>query len=210
MTAQTAQTAPPGTASRRRGPGRPRIQEHDERILRATLELIDAGREVTVNAVVETSGVSRAALYRRWRSLTDLVAAALDHGRNNAVEISAEGDLKQNIVDAYFTHPRESRGAEYPDRRFRLRMQLVMADRELQRAYWRSHVSGRRGSIGRALQAGIDRGILRADLDIDSSIDLINGVFYYQAFVRGVSMGDPEALARCRVAFETVWRGMLA
>ncbi|WP_261166707.1 TetR/AcrR family transcriptional regulator [Microbacterium sp. Marseille-Q6965] len=186
------------------------MEEHDERILRAALELIDSGREVTVNAVVAASGVSRAALYRRWGSVTDLVAAALDHGRNNAIEIPTEGDLRQNIIDAYFTRGRESLGADYPDRRFRLRMRLVMADRDLQRTYWRSHVNRRRASIERALQAGIERGILRQDLDVDASIDLINGVFYYQGFVRGVSMGDPEALARCRAAFETAWRGMLA
>lgn len=198
-----------GVAAARRGPGRPRAEGHDERIIEAALSLIDAGREVTVSAVVEASGVSRAALYRRWPSLTDLVAAALDHGRAN-FEIPIEGDLKQNFIDAYFTNQRRSRGENYTDRRFRLRMHLVMGNRELQRAYWRAHVSGRRAGVERALRAGVERGILRADLDIDASIDLINGVFYYQGFVRGTPMGDPGALARCRAAFETVWRGMLA
>lgn len=198
-----------GAAASRRGPGRPRAAGHDERILEAALTLIDRGDPVTVSALVEASGVSRAALYRRWPSLTDLVAAALDHGRAN-FEIPIDGDLRQNLIDAYFTNQRRSRGENYSDRRFRLRMHLVMGDRELQRAYWRSHVTGRRAGVERVLRAGVERGILRSDLDIDASIDLINGVFYYQGFVRGVGMGDPEALARCRAAFETAWRGMLA
>lgn len=206
--------APPQNASfhdpgSRRGPGRPRAEGHDERILHAALGLIDAGAEVTVNAVVETSGVSRAALYRRWDSITDLVAAALDHGRA-AIDIPLDGDLRRNIVDAYFVRTRQSRGPDYSDRRFRLRMQLVMGDRDLQRAYWRAHVARRRVGMERALRAGVERGLLRDDLDIDAAIDLINGVFYYQGFVRGLAMSDPVALARCRAAFDVAWRGMSA
>ncbi|WDH77483.1 TetR/AcrR family transcriptional regulator [Microbacterium esteraromaticum] len=198
------------SAQTRRRPGRPRIEEHDGRILHGALALIDAGKEVTVNAVVEASGVSRAALYRRWGRLTDLVAAALDHGRSSVIDIRLEGDLRQNIIDAYFRSPRDIFSAQYSDRRFRMRMHLVMADRELQRTYWRSHVTHRRVGIERALRHGVEQGVLRPDLDIDSSIDLINGVFYYQGFVRGVPLGDADALGRCRSAFETAWRGMLA
>lgn len=177
--------------------------------MRAALELVDSGKPVTVSAIVEASGVSRASLYRRWESLTDLIAAALDQGRA-PLEIPTEGDIEQAIIDAYFVHGVEDRDRDYPDRRFQMRMQLVMADRELQRAYWRSHVTRRRAAVVRALQVAVDRGILRADLDIDAAIDLINGVFYYQGLVRGVSMRDPEALARCRAAFEIAWRGMQA
>lgn len=195
--------------ARRRGPGRPREEGHDERILQAALGLIDEGRPITVAAVVEVSGVSRAALYRRWGSLTDLVAAALDHGRAE-IEIPLDGDLKQSIIDVYFARSRAARGAAYPERRFRLRMQLVLADRNLQRTYWRAHVRRRRRGLEHALRAGIEHGVLRADLDIDASIDLINGALYYQYVVRGCAFDDPEAHARTREAFETAWRGMVA
>lgn len=62
----------------------------------------------------------------------------------------------------------------------------------------------------RPIKAGIDRGLLRADLDIDACIDLLNGALYYQFLVRGCGFDDPEARARTREAFETAWRGMLA
>ena len=61
-------------AARRAGPGRPPEPGHDEKIMQATLRLIDQGKPVTVNAVVAGSGVSRAALYRRWGSLTELTS----------------------------------------------------------------------------------------------------------------------------------------
>ncbi|MFI8524135.1 TetR/AcrR family transcriptional regulator [Promicromonospora sukumoe] len=189
-----------------RGPGRPRAQGHDERIVDAAVELLDRGEEITVSRVVELSGVSRAAIYRRWPSMTDLVATALDRGRAPHT-IPLEGDLLQNVLDAYTTAPATTRET-YSEERFRLRMRLAMSDRKLAQAYWRSHVSRRRGGMVAVLRAGIERGVLRPDLDLDACIDLVNGVFYYQFVVRGVTLDDPEALARCREGIRVAWRGM--
>ncbi|MGY2129255.1 TetR/AcrR family transcriptional regulator [Blastococcus sp. SYSU DS0617] len=198
-----------GPAGDPRRPGRPRTEGLDQRILQAARHLVDRDEPVTVRAVVELSGVSRSALYRRWPSMTDLVAAALDHGRRYA-PIPVDGDLKQNLVDALFGDPRTTHGTTYSERRFRRRLVLGLQDRDVQRASWRSHVERRRAATVAVLQAAVDRGVLRADTDIEASIDLINGVFYYQYVVRGCMFDDPEALARCREAFETAWRGMAA
>ncbi|MGO1234413.1 TetR/AcrR family transcriptional regulator [Microbacterium gubbeenense] len=192
-----------------RGPGRPREAGHDERILDAVIGLIERDQKVTVSAVVAASGVSRAALYRRWPSLPELVAAALDKGRAT-IEIDTSGDIKEAIVSMMFGDPVAVRGSTYSDRRFRARMALVMQNPELQRAYWTSHVRRRRVSFLAALAVAQQRGDLRDDLDLEACIDLINGVFYYQAVVRGANMGDPDTLVRCREAFEVAWRGMSA
>ncbi|MFI6424230.1 TetR/AcrR family transcriptional regulator [Promicromonospora sp. NPDC050880] len=189
-----------------RGPGRPRSQGHDERIVDAAVELLERGEEITVSRVVERSGVSRAAIYRRWPSMTDLVATALDRGRAPHT-IPLEGDLLQNVLDAYTTQSATTRET-YSEERFRLRMRLAMTDRKLARAYWRSHVSRRRAGMVAVLRAGVERGELRPDLDVDACIDLVNGVFYYQFVVRGVTLDDPEALERCREGIRVAWRGM--
>lgn len=193
----------------RTGPGRPRVEGHDERIIQATLRLIDHDKPVTVSAVVAESGVSRAALYRRWPSITGLIADALDHGRATP-ELDTSGDLKTTLMDAMFDRHVESRGVNYPDRRFRKRLELVMSDQDLQWAYWESHVRRRRQSMVQLIQDGVDRGELRADLDVDSGLDALLGVFYYQAVVRGSSTSEPDTMARCRQAFEITWRGMQA
>ncbi|SDD06422.1 transcriptional repressor C-terminal [Sanguibacter gelidistatuariae] len=83
-----------------------------------------------------------------------------------------------------------------------------MSDAALARAYWGSHVSRRRSAMVALLQAGIDRGDLRADIDIDACIDLINGVLYYQVVVRGASLSDADVVARCREGIRVAWRGM--
>ena len=152
MTTVTTET---GAAVRRR-PGRPRDEEIDGQIVAATLEIIDAGEEVTVSRVVARSGVSRAALYRRWPSLTLLIAAALDVGREVPPEYPADADLHEVLLAGL------GLGADgvapsapgYSEERFRQRIRLVMADRALQTTYWESHVSRRRVPLENALRAG--------------------------------------------------------
>ena len=200
MTAQSTAT---------RGPGRPRIADHDEKILDAVVAMVDRDEPITVNSVVEASGVSRAALYRRWSSMTELVATALDRGRSR-ITFDLTKPIKEAITEVMFVDVQRARGENYSDRRFRKRIQLVMASHDLQDAYWQSHVHRRRIAITEALQVGVERGELRADLDVEAAIDGINGVFYYQTVVRGESLENPETHRRCREAFEIFWRGMQA
>lgn len=190
-------------------PGRPRIPEHDEKILDAVVDMVDHDQPITVNAVVEASGVSRAAIYRRWNSMAQLIATALDRGRA-PVNFDLTKPVRQAVTEVFFHETENVRGKDYSEKRFRKRIELVMANRDLQEAYWQSHVHRRRRSMIQALETGVARGELRADLDIEAAIDGINGVFYYQAVVRGQELFDPEVLRRCRAAFDIIWDGMEA
>lgn len=192
-----------------RGPGRPRTPEHDERILAAVVNMVDRGVPITVNAVVEASGVSRAALYRRWPSMTELISTALDRGRAS-ITLDLSKSMKDAFIDLLFADHRSTRGAEYSDRRFRKRLELVMQNPDLQAAYWQSHVHRRRRGMIAALQEGIARGELRADLDLEAALDGIIGVIYYQFVARGASLDAPQTVQRCRTAFELIWSGMTA
>jgi AcrR family transcriptional regulator len=209
MTTLVPDTAAPARTPRR-GPGRPRNEDIDAQVLAAVLELIDDKEEVTAARIVARSGVSRAALYRRWPSLTTLVAAALDVGRYVPPPIPTDGNLRDAIMDAILGTPLEGDNAGYPEERFRQRIRLAMADRTLQKAYWASHVSRRRAPIVDALRAGIERGDFRAGLDPEACFDLIAGVFYYQLVVRGERMDEPQTMERCRAAVDVAWRGMAA
>jgi AcrR family transcriptional regulator len=204
-----APPAEPTEVAVRRGRGRPRDEDLDDQILAAALALIDEGETVTVRQLVHRSGVSRAAIYRRWPSMTTLVAAALDVGRTVPPEIPLDGDLREAVMGA-LVGGRTVSVVGYSEERFRQRIRLVMADRDLQRAYWASHVARRRVPLERAIAAGIERGILRAELDPATCFDLLAGVVYYQLVVRGDEMSDPVVWQRCQDAFEIAWRGMLA
>ncbi len=91
----------PGANSAR--PGRPRRGEIDAAVIAATVELVlEAARpgDVTISSIVERSGSSRAAIYRRWRSREELVAAALDSVRTPVV-VRDSGDLLADLLSVY-------------------------------------------------------------------------------------------------------------
>src|SRR5258708_32971827 len=71
--------------------GRPRKTETDRVILAATCELLLANgyRRLTMEAVAAHSGIAKPALYRRWSSKADLVAAAVV--ANLAIDAPAGG-----------------------------------------------------------------------------------------------------------------------
>ncbi|MGH3668555.1 MAG: TetR/AcrR family transcriptional regulator, partial [Acidimicrobiia bacterium] len=62
-----------------RPPGRPRDETIDDDIVRSLFALIDelglAG--VTIDAIAERAGVSKASFYRRWSSKEDLMVDAV-------------------------------------------------------------------------------------------------------------------------------------
>lgn len=196
-----------------RGPGRPR-QELIPQVLDAVNELIAEDVPVTVNRVVERSGVSRAAIYRRFASTTELIAAALDQGRS-PVEIPSGMSTREALEYSYVRMPADQRygsglGAQYSERRFKQRLVLALADPDLQREYWNSHVSRRRTPILEILKQGQASGEVRPEADLDAAIDLLSGVYYYQAVVRGEGLSDPDTLARCAAAVEIIWQGIKA
>lgn len=193
-----------------RGPGRPRKEDIDAQILTATRELIDESEAITVTRIVQRSGVSRAALYLRWPSITALVAAAVDAGRQQPEPLATDGDPREAILGAFLGTAGGEQPAGYPEERFRQRIRLAMEDPDLQKTYWVSHVSRRRAPIEKALRDAITRGVLRDDLDVEACFDLLAGVFYYQLVVRGDRLTDEAVLARCRRALDVAWRGMLA
>lgn len=196
----------------RPGPGRPRREELDQQILDAAVALLDAGEEITVSKVVARSGVSRAALYRRWPSITSLTAAALDVGRTNYPEVRIDENLRETLLASLMPpadgeHP-SSRG--YPMHRFFQRLKLMIDNPELQHAYWESHVARRRAPLEASIREAIDAGHLRADLDPVACVDALAGIVYYQLVVRGTDLREQATRDRVQRAFDTIWQGMVA
>lgn len=196
------------TGASPRRPGRPRVEEIHQRVLDAVVDLIDEEIPITVNAVVQRSGVSRAAIYRRWETLAKLTAEALDRGRH-VVTLPDDLPVSEALAYGYPKHTSEVY-TDYPEGRLRQRLRLGLADTDLLREYWQGHVSRRRTPIRHALERGGARGEVRTDADLEAALDLMSGVFYYQLVARGESLSDPEALARCHAALDIVWRGIRA
>lgn len=191
-----------------RRPGRPRDEDLAPRILDAVVALIDEGADVTTRAIVERSGASKAAIYRRWPSLTALTAEALDRGRRPLDDLLI-GTAREAMRLGYGL-PTASVVGDYPESRMRRRLQLGLADPELQRAYWQSHAARRRIPMAAVFARAIETGEVRRDTDIEAVLDILSGIYYYQLVVRGESTSEASTLARCRAAVDAVWRGIAA
>jgi AcrR family transcriptional regulator len=158
-----------------RKPGRPRSEQAEQAIIDAALELFaERGVEgVCVEAVAARAGVGKATIYRRWTSKEDLLIAALGSLKSPMADpqgASVRDDLIQllDVMVRDVNDPRYSRqfamlhgeGESYP---------------RLMARYYETVVEPRREVIRTVLHRGIDRGELRADLDVGVAMLALTG-----------------------------------
>ncbi|WP_129666981.1 TetR/AcrR family transcriptional regulator [Phytoactinopolyspora endophytica] len=184
-------------------PGRPRDDSIERRVLSAVVELLletDDESRVTVGAITARSGVSRAALYRRWPTRDSLLAAALDSVRLHP-ELVDTGSLEGDLFAVFHQHTEglDERVTEL----VRKRIVMGLRDPVLQRTAWEKHVSQRRVPVVAAFERAIARGEIGPETDIATCLDMLVGSAYYQFVVRPV--GDPGT-----VPFDRTIRTMCA
>jgi AcrR family transcriptional regulator len=201
---RTDALAETGSAPDRR-PGRPRDTSLESAVLSATANLLleRDTKDVTIAAITERSGVSRAAVYRRWASREELLAAALDSVRSS-VELVPGATTLETILNSY-----EQSAVAVEGRVGTLvkkRVAMGLENEALRALSWDRHVSRRREPIAEEIRRGIAAGEVDPSADVEAMIDLINGLYYYQFVVRAPS--DPEeARVRIRAAVRLVFRG---
>ena len=83
-----------------RRPGRPRDATVELRVLDATQELLtEVGfDQLTIDAVAERCGISRATIYRRWKDKTELVVAAASLLLQSP-PVPDAGDLRTDLLE---------------------------------------------------------------------------------------------------------------
>jgi AcrR family transcriptional regulator len=197
---------PEATVLEQRRPGRPRDMALESSVLSATVELLleKDTREVTISDITERSGVSRAALYRRWSSREELLATALDSVRSE-VELKRGTTTLETILRSYEEASLDVEGRV--GALVKKRVAMGLENDQLRAISWNQHVSRRREPVAAEIRRGIDTGELTEDLDIEAMIDLINGVYYYQMVVRGPESSPETTRERVRNAVKLVWEG---
>ena len=78
----------------------------------------------------------------------------------------------------------------------------VAHDAELRELFYAALVQPRREVIEAVLRRGIERGELRADIDLDLAVDLITGPMIYRIIISG---GDLPQIADARCRCSTPW-----
>jgi AcrR family transcriptional regulator len=181
----------PQTSPRR--PGRPLEARPREAAIRATLELVaEHGISgLTTNAVAERAGISKATMYRRWRSkqelLVDAVAALVsDIGLPDTG--TTHGDLLELMHNAVRVYGGSLEAGVMPSL-----IDAMSRDAELAGAVRTTFLTRRRAALRTVLERGVQRGDLRADLDVELALDVLGGPLFYRLLVTGGPLDDQLA-----------------
>lgn len=152
------------TDDRNRAKGRPRSEAVSRSILEATLDLLaEHGTiaDVSVEAVAECSGVSKATIYRRWPSKETLVTAAVD-----SIRPPIPRDLPHTSIRDDLIHIGSSmcKSSGHRDRQIFKCMMLVAKDPEYKR-YHEHFLERRKIHAREVFEYWAERGEIRDDVD---------------------------------------------
>jgi AcrR family transcriptional regulator len=177
----------------RRRVGRPRDPRADRAILSAALELIaeHGVPDLSMDTVARRAGVGKAAIYRRYRSKDELIAAAVA-ALVSEIEIPDSGSTYDDLLglmrDAVHVYSSSVAASAMPS--------LVAAmsrDRELAHAIREGFLAGRRAALRAVLKRGIERGDLRPDLDLELALDVLGGPLFYRLLITGGAIDEQLA-----------------
>ncbi len=163
--------------------GRPRSERAHRAILDATLDLLaESGFSgLTVEGVASRAGVGKATIYRRWPSKLHLVIEAFSRlpGLEEVDTGSVAKDLEEMLrsyLDILNSTPLAAVVPALAGERVHNPELSELIDPVLR---------GRRQPILRALERGVERGEVRADLDLELAADLIFGPILSRVFFAG-------------------------
>jgi AcrR family transcriptional regulator len=171
-------TAPTATTSRR---GRPRSEKARRAILQAAADLLldQGGGKVSMDAVADRAGVSKATIYRWWPSKERLALEALAEWASAGSPARDTGTLRGDLLALVGPWVGDMRRREF-GRVIAALITEAQSDPAFAADYRRHFVEERREPMHAALTRAIERGEARADIDIDVALDLVYGPLYHR------------------------------
>jgi AcrR family transcriptional regulator len=170
-----------GPADTSRRPGRPRSERARRAILGAAADLLlDEGTaQVSMDAVAERAGVSKATIYRWWPSKERLALEALLEWAATGSSPRETGSLRGDLLALMRPWVREIRRRPF-GRVIAALVSEAQSDPEFAEEYRRHFVEQRRAPMRAAFERAIARGEAPADLDLEVALDLIYGPVYHR------------------------------
>jgi AcrR family transcriptional regulator len=172
--------SPPSRVARR---GRPRSSAARTRVLQAARALVEAQGPagVTIEALAARSGVSKPTIYRTWPNAHAVVMAAL---MESAVAPRA-GRQPGSVLAALRRQLRDIAGtfASRTGRSITLMLASAEPETELSKAFRHHFILARREEGRQMLTAAVANGELRAELDVDVTLDLLYGPIFFRILV---------------------------
>jgi AcrR family transcriptional regulator len=184
-----------------RAPGRPRSERAHRAILRAANELLesDGFAAVTVEAIAERAGVSKATIYRWWPNRAAVVMDGFLSIVSSEVPFPHTGHAREDIR-IHMRRLAEAFGGKM-GRTVAALIAEGQADPELAEALRSRWLSIRRTEAREILELGIERGELRDDIDPEVAVDVLYGPIYYRMLVGHAPLNGDFADALADHAF---------
>jgi AcrR family transcriptional regulator len=169
----------------------PRVERSRAVITAAATDLLMQGgvHAVTVDAVIARSGVARSTIYRHFPASTDLLAAAFDQLLPPVPEAVTEGAFPDRLLELMLQQSAMLRDA--PTTVVMTAWLVVTTEGMKHAAASSPHFSGlqqrllehHRSPLATLLRAGLDRGELRADLDVDIAVSQLGGPLVFRKLI---------------------------
>jgi AcrR family transcriptional regulator len=189
MTSDAIGVPTDASAATRRRRGRPRLSSIDDTILRATLELLREGGpgEVTIEAVAEKCGSAKTTIYRRWPTRESLIVDALRiavRARLDQIEeIRAYDEVQGSPVRGAARQILGLIGEPLFQSAFPMMARILLGEPSLADRF-RAEVFAPLRAIRRdELIELMAAGEVRAGIDPDLVLDMINGAVLYRALM---------------------------
>ena len=170
-----------------RPPGRPRSAASHQAILMATLELIaeNGMRGMSMDAVAHRAGVSKATIYRRWKSKEEMVGELLD-SLVDIVQLQDTGDAREDLLSS-------GRGAEATGQSMAKLIPALLGESvvnpEFRQIFHEKLLQPRRAQVRAMIEHGIDTGDIRPDVDVDLLADVMFGTVTFRIQLSGGQIG---------------------
>jgi AcrR family transcriptional regulator len=162
--------------------GRPRSQQAHQAILTAAAELLleRALSDVSMDAVAQRAGVSKATIYRWWPTKEALALEALYTEWNTVRPFPRDtGSLRGDLLSLLRPWARLAASRPY-GRVLAALLTEAQSDPVFATEYRQRFVEPRRDQARALFQRAIERGEILADTKIDVALDLLYGPLYHR------------------------------
>jgi AcrR family transcriptional regulator len=165
-----------------RPPGRPRSDATRQAILDASAHLLETETydRISIERIASEAKVGKQSIYRWWGGKADVMLAAytervIPRLPPRAPTDDALADI-EDFLKSYFASVR----APLVRRAMQGLLAEAQLDADFRLRFYGVFVASRRTIFRQLLRNGIRLGQIRADLDVEMTIDLLNGAFWYR------------------------------